>query len=530
MGRLTDVLPTPLVAEITSGRWLPIVGSGLSRNALVSTGSPPPDWVGLARTLRSELSDPDEIADPVEIISAYSHEHGRPALVERVGLEIRVADSSPAPVHRALCQLPVDSLATTNFDFLLEAAFREVGKPCHPVVDEHQLSIRNPYPGPVLYKIHGDLHRPDRMVLTESDFDSYLVRNPLYATVLSAELATKSSVLIGYSLGDPDLRQLLAVIRERLGAGARMMYSLEVDPPQSKVARFARRNVTVVPLAGDRHDPAPTLTALFSELYEEVRVDAPSRLVARTHESGLALAGGATGPSCFVSAPLRSLPDYREWLSPVAADQGIVLVSAEDFVAPGDAVLAKIEAVIASVGCAIVEVGTPWTSIELGMALNRLGPARILAIVGEEPLSVDAPGIRTIRRPQSHDEWARAADEIVAWMTQVLRLGDRSGVVAQDLVGEVISVAADIEGILRFVLDEDRSSLSQLIAAAGKAGVLSPSQTSTLRRFSKIRNDLAHGAKAAPPGTDIRRALQGARRVLERLSDDFHSGRLPREY
>jgi hypothetical protein len=530
MAGLIDRLPRPLLTEILAGQWLPVIGSGLSRNAAVPYGPPPPDWSGLADVLRADLADPDDNADAVEVISAYAFEHGRVSLVERVGAAIRVGDSRPAPVHLSLCRLPIDSLATTNFDFLLEKAFDQVGKPCNPIVDEHQLSIRNPYPGPLLYKIHGDVQRPDRMVLTEADFDAYLLRNPLYATVLTAELARKSPVLIGYSLSDPDLRQLLAMVRERTGDGTRMIYSLEVDPPRSKVDRFARRHVAVVALPGDRRDPAPTLQALFDELFAAIPNEAAARLFPRTHEGGMVLARGAGGRTCFVSAPLESLPDYEEWLTPAAADEGIALVRAEDFIAPGEALMAKLDAIISSVGCAVVEAGSDWTLLELGMVLNRLGPDSTLVVVApHSPIPSDLAGIHTLPRPGSDDEWGLTVDRIVAWMVQVLGPKEAPSDDAYRVEGEIISISADLEGLLSTILGEKRSSLSHLVSIASKAGVLTSGQHSTLRRFAQIRNAIAHGRATNQTPGQLRRAINGARRVLESLASDFNAGDFPRD-
>ena len=49
---------------------------------------------------------------------------------------------------------------TTNFDTLLEESFKSVAKPSHAVLDEPQLGLTNPFPGPTLLKIHGDVSLP----------------------------------------------------------------------------------------------------------------------------------------------------------------------------------------------------------------------------------------------------------------------------------------------------------------------------------------------------------------------------------
>ena len=55
------------------------------------------------------------------------------------------------------------------------------------------------------------------MVITEDDYDNFLRDHPVLATHVAAQLVDHTAVLIGYSLDDPDMRQILALLRSRLG-------------------------------------------------------------------------------------------------------------------------------------------------------------------------------------------------------------------------------------------------------------------------------------------------------------------------
>jgi SIR2-like protein len=503
MSDLVHTLPRPLYEDIVSGRWLPVVGAGLSMNALVPNGSGPPSWNGLADQLKAELSDPDDTNDAVDIISSYGHEHGRAALVERVARAIRVADAQPAPVHDSLCRLPLDTLITTNFDQLLEVAFRSVSKTCHPVLDENQLAITNPFPGPTLLKIHGDISRPERLVLTEEDFDTYLLRNPLMSTVVASLFAQRSIVLIGYSLSDPDLRQLLALVRERLGDRARAIYSLEVDPQPSKIARFARRHVRVISIPGVRADPAPSLRQLFDEIFRSIGEDAPSRLIPKTHESGLALRGHARRRACFLSATIESQSDYYEWLAPIAARIGVPILGFQDFVAPGDSIVSAIDSMVAASGCAIVEVASAWTQVELGIVINRLGPERIL-LIQTEAFHVSIPGMNltVLHKPRSAEEWDLFSERFETWLTGLYGSPEppNSPVRSHQFIGQVIDLGYEIELLFgdRLQAPIVQRTLSSLIREAGKRGLVRPHELKSLQEFVILRNDVAHGRLRAP--------------------------------
>ena len=72
----------------------------------------------------------------------------------------------------------------------------------------------------MLLKLHEDVHHPARLVLTEEDYDAFLDKYPLLATYLANPLITRTAVLVGgYSLDDPDFRQVWQVVGERLGKG-----------------------------------------------------------------------------------------------------------------------------------------------------------------------------------------------------------------------------------------------------------------------------------------------------------------------
>ena len=63
---------------------------------------------------------------------------------------------------------------------------------------------------------------------------------------------TKTAVFIGYSLEDPDFRQIWRVVSDRLGRTRRLAYALVVNARASDIARFERRGVKVINLPGTR--------------------------------------------------------------------------------------------------------------------------------------------------------------------------------------------------------------------------------------------------------------------------------------
>lgn len=169
------------------------------------------------------------------------------------------ADYPFTPVHRFFASLPrllrdqghdyrPMLIATTNYDDVMERAFREAGEPCdvityicegklsgrfvHRKADGQRVLIESPneYDGgllreaPVLFKLHGTVERAEpaptpaagrsdeSFVITEDHYIDYLARAG-DAGLIPAELLSKLSVssilFLGYSLGDWNLRILL---------------------------------------------------------------------------------------------------------------------------------------------------------------------------------------------------------------------------------------------------------------------------------------------------------------------------------
>lgn len=199
--------PKPLLDDLVKGRWLPVVGAGMSLNAALPAPAKMPLWSDLSRILAEELTDYSPVG-VLDAISAYEHEFGRARLIEQLMEILHLKDAQPGQAHKEFCSLPFDIVCTTNFDFLLERQYDLIPHQVHPVVDEDQLSINIGDAGTLLLKLHGDLRHPKRLVVTEADYDGFLANYPLIATYLSNQLITKTAAFIGYSLDDPDFRQI----------------------------------------------------------------------------------------------------------------------------------------------------------------------------------------------------------------------------------------------------------------------------------------------------------------------------------
>jgi hypothetical protein len=113
--------------------------------------------------------------------------------------------------HVVMSQLPFTAMVTTNYDRLLEEAHARVHKGRLPIVVTHR-DVR----GTVLFdrkffvlKAHGDVNRPDQIILTSSDYRQIIHENPAFNAVMAALLLSNAVLFVGYKMSDPDFRLLL---------------------------------------------------------------------------------------------------------------------------------------------------------------------------------------------------------------------------------------------------------------------------------------------------------------------------------
>ena len=520
--------PQPLLDDLVDGRWLPIVGAGLSKNAVISYRRTMPLWNELGKGLAKDMQD-YEYFNPLDAISAYSHEFGRPKLIEKLSELLFINEAQPGKTHRAFCALKFDIVCTTNFDFLLERQYGRNSTPYTLLIKENQLSIKLPSSHIALFKLHGDLNDPDRLVATEEDYDVFLERYPVIATYLANLLITRTPVLIGYSLDDPDFRQVWQVVGERLGEMRRPAYALCVGASPTEIARLGRRGVKVINLASDKSKYGEILSETFDELknYWEENVE----LGEVTEEEllrELLLPRDSATRLCFFSLPLSAYPFYRDQVFPLVREVGLVPVTGDEIISPGENILAKIEALISRAFLVIVDASSEFTLAEARMAAARDSPGRLLIIIEEgisipidiqSPINtrglVDTQRINILHRPDlasvEVEEFLDSLNELLQIATeeleQTLPNEAQRLLRAREYRAAVISAITHLETTLRERLDlssvRERLDLSvregrrfvsvgEMLKIADRESLLGEFKVSQVLQWIGIRNKVVH--------------------------------------
>jgi hypothetical protein len=497
-------LPKPLLDDIVRGRCLPVIGAGFSKNATTPPGRTLPLWDELGKLLAADLES-YTFRGALDAISAYSHAYGRAKLTERLTELLLVHESTAGAAHRAFSQLPFDTICTTNFDFLLEGAYTGT-RYCRPILDENQLSVSAPSNAVTLLKLHGDVHHPDRLVVTEEDYDAFLTRYPLLSTYLANLLIGRTPLFIGYSLDDPDFRHIWQIIGDRLGRLRRPAYCFTMEATRHDIARYERRGTRVIELPGRITEYGPTLAALFEQLlkYWTDHIVAQSSAAKEEIKAELSLPNGTPSRLCLFAVPFAAQALYREHVFPIAEKNGFTPATADEVMSPGENIFAKVAALIDKADVVVIDVSSPNALMEAGYALARRPGDRRVVLVHDEGTTppVDLAQHRFLVRPSAigdhFDSFVQGLDDVLAKLAAELgvRLLEEPERLykAREFNAAIIAAIASLEAELRRVVGQrsDRSPTRHIVEVAKRDGLLSPSEASRVIESMRLRNGLLH--------------------------------------
>lgn len=196
----------------------------------------------LARSCGIAERFPDEdLANLQRIALFYEIATSRNHLVDAIGSAVQVG-RRPSPMLAALAELDFPLVITTNYDQLFESALAANGKQPRVAVYtpnlEPTIDYRDPTAqSPIVFKIHGDISRPETVVVTDEDYIQFVLRmsnkdpyDPVPLT-LKFYLTGWSTLFVGYSLLDYNLRLLFKTLRWKIdSANVPDMYSVDYHP------------------------------------------------------------------------------------------------------------------------------------------------------------------------------------------------------------------------------------------------------------------------------------------------------------
>lgn len=98
----------------------------------------------------------------------------------------------------------ISSIITTNYDCMIEEIFK-----FNPLIGNNIL-LSNPYGS--VYKIHGCVSQPDKIIISERDYQEFEKKYELIRAQLLSLFIHNPIIFIGYAIGDKNIKDILKTI------------------------------------------------------------------------------------------------------------------------------------------------------------------------------------------------------------------------------------------------------------------------------------------------------------------------------
>ncbi|MDV4269436.1 SIR2 family protein, partial [Acinetobacter baumannii] len=113
----------------------------------------------------------------------------------------------------------ISSVVTTNYDRMIEDLIQ-----FQPLIG-NEILLSNPYGS--IYKIHGCVNYPEKIILTENDYKNFAERYELIRAQLISLFVHNPIIFLGYSVGDDNIKEILSTIYKYV----------EINSPQAEEIR-----------------------------------------------------------------------------------------------------------------------------------------------------------------------------------------------------------------------------------------------------------------------------------------------------
>lgn len=234
------------------------------------------DWKTLLKEIAEDLGlDVAREADLIGLAQFHvNHRQGRDR-INQLLIDHFVEDVALGDNHHLIANLPIRSVWTTNYDDLIEEAFKQAGKRFDVKRRESDFATTRRNSDVVIYKMHGDKTDPAEAILTKEDYEEYHKKRELFTIALKGDLVTKTFLFLGVSFTDPNISYILGRVKQLLEGNARQHYCLIKKPKAGECGddeyscnRFSHwladlRRYKVIPVLVDSYDE---VTSILAEL------------------------------------------------------------------------------------------------------------------------------------------------------------------------------------------------------------------------------------------------------------------------
>lgn len=207
------------------------------------------------------------------VAMCYEGVHGRNALIRALEKCVH-EERKPSRILKALAKLPFKLIITTNYDQLFETSLAEADPPKSPLVGVYNKEERflttdyaeSSEKEPFVYKLHGDIKKPESVVITDEDYIHFVMRmsiqNEYHPVPETFRFYFKKwpTLFVGYSLLDYNLRLLFKTLYWSIDESKQKpRYSVDPYPDPMIYDVWCNKSRIVTFIAQDAWTFVPTL-------------------------------------------------------------------------------------------------------------------------------------------------------------------------------------------------------------------------------------------------------------------------------
>jgi translation initiation factor 2B subunit (eIF-2B alpha/beta/delta family) len=236
-----------LAQRITENACVAFIGAGVSATYVHESqtykGLPMArDLLETLKAQRSYLQDVNDLSQAVFLMSYYE---GRSAVEVFLKKELGDPKQQPLPAHRLLAKLCLDCYVSMNFDGLLEKSLDDDAIRYLSIIEDEDVSLLTGATIPVI-KPHGSLDRPKTVCVATDETLNFIERIPVIAHLLTAMVANKTVIFLGFSLSDPDFINLIRYLKKTLGRHMPQNFAVVLNKNDFLDKFWKEHSVTVI--------------------------------------------------------------------------------------------------------------------------------------------------------------------------------------------------------------------------------------------------------------------------------------------
>lgn len=186
-----------------------------------------------------------------EISSIAEHKASRRDLIESIRPLFRKLTATGTILNLPLYKWK--NIYTTNYDNLIEQSYEKKGIPLTVFTSNFDFGVQRSPEAIKLYKLHGTIEKDicdgdkSRIIINESDYDNANDYREALFDALKYDLMGSNLVIIGYSLSDPHVKEIInkAVEINNKSQMPGSIYLLLYQPDEDRSYLYERRGINV---------------------------------------------------------------------------------------------------------------------------------------------------------------------------------------------------------------------------------------------------------------------------------------------